>query len=44
VVDAYPASPEADTKVDSGAGHDLALQRNADATTASIDRWLSKEI
>ncbi|MBE8473820.1 alpha/beta hydrolase [Streptomyces justiciae] len=41
---AYPASPEADTKVVPDAGHDLALQRNADTTTAFIDTWLSRKI
>ncbi|MFF9808187.1 alpha/beta hydrolase [Streptomyces coeruleorubidus] len=41
---AYRASPEADAEVIPDAGHDLALQRNADTTTAFIDTWLSRKI
>lgn len=37
---AYPGSPRADVKVVPDAGHNLALQRNADSTTRTIDQWL----
>lgn len=39
---AYPASPDVDVKSIPGAGHDLALQRNADSTTDIINKWLSR--
>jgi pimeloyl-ACP methyl ester carboxylesterase len=41
---AYPASPDVDVKSVPGAGHDLALQRNADGTTDIIDTWLSRKL
>ncbi|MBL1116437.1 alpha/beta hydrolase [Streptomyces sp. 110] len=41
---AYPASPAVDVKSIPGAGHDLALQRNADSTTNTIDKWLSRKL
>ncbi|MFH8978539.1 alpha/beta hydrolase [Streptomyces sp. NPDC017890] len=40
---AYPASPDVDVKSIPGAGHDLALQRNADSTTNIINKWLSRK-
>lgn len=40
----YPGSPQADVKVIPSAGHDLALQRNADSTTNFIDTWLSHKL
>jgi pimeloyl-ACP methyl ester carboxylesterase len=41
---AYPASPDVDVKAIPGAGHNLALQRNADSTTNTIDTWLSRKL
>ncbi|WP_158709330.1 MULTISPECIES: alpha/beta hydrolase [unclassified Streptomyces] len=40
----YPASPDADVVTVRDAGHDLALQRNADTTTHLIDRWLARTL
>jgi len=37
----FPASPHAEAVVVRDAGHDLALQRNADTTTDTIDHWLA---
>jgi pimeloyl-ACP methyl ester carboxylesterase len=39
---AYAASPSVEVKAIPDAGHDLALQRNADSTTNTIDTWLSQ--
>lgn len=41
---AYPASPGVDVRSVPAAGHDLALQRNADSTTHTIDTWLSRHL
>ncbi|MFK0113051.1 alpha/beta hydrolase [Streptomyces sp. NPDC091217] len=39
----YPASPDAEAKLVRNAGHDLALHRNADTTSHTIDQWLARE-
>ncbi|MFD4350347.1 alpha/beta hydrolase [Streptomyces coelicoflavus] len=41
---AYPASPDVDVKAIPGAGHNLALQRNADSITNIINKWLSRKL
>lgn len=40
----YPASPDAEVKVIPDTGHDLALHRNADSTTHTIDHWLADKL
>ncbi|MEU1181678.1 alpha/beta fold hydrolase [Streptomyces sp. NPDC005820] len=40
----YPASPDAEVKVIPDAGHDLALHRNADSTTRTINHWLADKL
>ncbi|MEU9891872.1 alpha/beta hydrolase [Sphaerisporangium sp. NPDC051011] len=40
----YPASPDAEVVAIRDAGHDLALQRNADTTTDTIDHWLAGKL
>ncbi|KUN89279.1 alpha/beta hydrolase [Streptomyces griseoruber] len=40
----YGSSPDVDVKSVLNAGHDLALQRNADSTTNTINEWLSDKL